>query len=135
VDNEFLDLITSKVWRERLAKILLEGERLKGEGLNRHWLEHRFGTIDAALKVIPDNNTLELAYHRARDAERLNEALDEIQDEHDTAPVPKGLRKQVLDMLGEGYPRMSWDTAISTLVHREMKVQKEKIKKRTHKSH
>jgi hypothetical protein len=49
-DSQFFDLITSKEWRDGLALLLVKGERLKGEGgLNRDWIEHRYGSIDAAL--------------------------------------------------------------------------------------
>jgi hypothetical protein len=92
------------------------------------WLEGKLRKHGVE-KMIPGEKTLELAYHRARDAERLNKALEKIQNEQDTEPVPKGLRKKVQNLLGNNYPRISWDRAVGIFVHREMDKQEGKVEK------
>jgi hypothetical protein len=63
-------------------------------------------------KVIPDNETLIAAYHRAQYLQELKAQIDEWKEEEGTHDgAPKDLRKRVEKILAKD-PAISWDDAI-----------------------
>lgn len=71
-------------------------------------------------KVVPDNETLEAAYHRATLAYKLNAKLEEVVEEFkkdsDSAEVkPEQIKSKIKRMLKKT-PTMSWDDAMREIV-------------------
>lgn len=67
-------------------------------------------------KVIPDAETLEIAWRRVRLVNRINELIDNMTDADEE--VPEDLAARVAEELGED-PEQPWDVVISTLAEME----------------
>jgi hypothetical protein len=70
-------------------------------------------------KVVPDRDTLKIAWRRAQMVERLNATMDHIMDEISadgwTRPAPRDLATQVRKMLHR-HPHIPWDEALARLI-------------------
>jgi hypothetical protein len=76
------------------------------------WLEKKLKE-HGIKKVIPRNETLISAYHRARYLQELQTQIEEWKEEDKCDGAPKGLRKRVEKILAK-HPARSWDDAIWT---------------------
>jgi len=80
--------------------------------LERKFIEH------GVKKVIPDEETLQMAYRRAVFCQEMEEKANEIQIEHEDLEVPDDLEQKISDSLAEN-PSQSWDEAVWDLADEE----------------
>jgi hypothetical protein len=81
------------------------------------WIEAGLKQYGVA-KVVPDGQTLEAAFRRAKAAalagRRIEEVIRQAQEEAGRAKVPRSLARQVKAQLAEN-PALSWDEAVAVL--------------------
>jgi hypothetical protein len=87
------------------------------------WLEKKLKE-HGIKKVIPKNETLITAYHRARYLQELKTQIEEWKAEDKRDSAPKGLRKRVEKILAKD-PAISWDDAIWTCADEDLDKEEE----------
>jgi DNA topoisomerase VI subunit A len=94
-----------------------EGERIELNAMTSAqfvaWLEQQLNEAGVE-KVVPDKDTLELAWKRARMIARARAVIAEMEEDDDDEPPPKNLKKQLLAELKRD-PKLSWDSALVSI--------------------
>jgi Topoisomerase 6 subunit A/Spo11, Toprim domain len=80
------------------------------------WLEKKLDEAGVE-KVVPDRDTLTLAWHRALKIARARKTIDEEETAH--VVMPKDLKKKVCAML-KRHPALSWDEALAQIAHEHL---------------
>jgi len=79
------------------------------------WLEDKFRKAGVQ-KVVPDQETLAVAWHRAKSIAKAREIIE--QEEADHVAAPKDLEQKVRAMLKRDH-ELSWDQALARIAERE----------------
>jgi hypothetical protein len=79
------------------------------------WLEDKFRKAGVQ-KVVPDQETLAVAWYRAKSIAKAREIIEQEEAEHVAAP--KDLEQKVRAMLKRDH-ELSWDQALARIAERE----------------
>ena len=120
VTQEEIDFLIEKQVNEKLWL----GKRVELNAMTSlefiTWLEAKLKE-HGVKKVIPDQQTLGAAWQRANHVSRIEDAIEEIEEELDSAdpiPMPKDLAARVRKLLRQE-PELSWDEALIRIADKE----------------